>query len=105
MAERNREDEEGLSTDEGVHPHSGTRIGTDPGHGAAVDISGGPGGNTGWGALPKGMGTDDDSDGRAKDETGGDDAAPEASEPRIGAEHGQLADSGVSTGPVGHGNG
>ena len=100
MAEQDREDEAGLSTDEGVHPHSGTRIGTDPGHGAAVDISGGPGGSTGSGAWPKGMGTSDDTDGRAASETGGGDAAPEASEPRIGAEHGQLADSGVSTGSV-----
>jgi hypothetical protein len=104
MTERNHEDEEGLSTDEGIHPHSGTRIGTDPGHGAAVDISGGPGGSTGAGAWPKGMGTSDDSEGRVRAETGGDSAAPEASEPQIGAEHGQLADSGVSTGPVGHGN-
>ena len=30
-------DEERLSTDEGIHPHIGTRIGTDPGHGAAVE--------------------------------------------------------------------
>ncbi len=105
MAERNREDEERLSTDDGIRPHSGTRIGTDPGHGAAVDISGGPGGSTGAGAWPKGMGTSDDTDGRAAAETGGEDAAPGASEPRIGAEHGQLADSGVSTGPVGHSNG
>ena len=105
MAEQGREDEAGLSTDEGIHPHSGTRIGTDPGHGAAVDISGGPGGSTGAGAWPKDMGTSDDTDGRAAAETGRGDATPEASEPRIGAEHGQLADSGVSTGPVGHGDG
>ncbi len=105
MTEQDREDEESLSTDHGIHPHSGTRIGTDPGHGAAVDISGGPGGSTGAGAWPQGMGTSDDSEGRAGAETGDDDAALEASEPRIGAEHGQLADSGVSTGPVGHGDG
>jgi hypothetical protein len=105
MAEQNSEDEERLSTDDGIRPHSGTRIGTDPGHGAAVDISGGPGGSTGWGAFPKGMGTNDESEGRARNETGGDDATAEASKPRIGAEHGQLADSGVSTGPVGHGDG
>jgi hypothetical protein len=105
MAEQDREDEEHLSTDDGIRPHSGTRIGTDPGHGAAVDISGGPGGSTGSGAWPKGMGTSDDTDGLAAAETGSDDATSEASEPRIGAEHGQLADSGVSTGPVGHGNG
>ena len=94
-----------MSTDNGIRPHSGTHIGTDPGHGAAVDISGGPDGSTGWGALLKGTGTNDESKGRARNETGGDATAPEASEPRIGAEHGQLADSGVSTGPVGHGNG
>jgi hypothetical protein len=103
VAERNREDEERLSTDDGIRPHSRTRIGTDPGHGAAVDISGGPGGSTGSGAWPKGMGTSDVSE--ALNEANGDDAAPESSKPRIGAEHGQLADSGVSTGPVGHGNG
>jgi hypothetical protein len=51
------------------------------------------------------MGTSDDPDGRAAAETGGDDAEPESSEPRIGTEHGQLADSGVSTGSVGHGDG
>jgi hypothetical protein len=59
MGEQDREDKAGLSTDEGIHPHSGTRIGTDPGHGAAVDISGGPGGSTGAGAWPKDMGTSD----------------------------------------------
>ena len=92
MAERNREDEERLSTDDGIRPHSGTRIGTDPGRGAAVDISGGPGSSTGWGAWPKGMGTTDDAP-----------ASQEESEiagERIGARRGQLADSGISTGPV-----
>jgi hypothetical protein len=105
MAEQTSEDEERLSTDDGIRPHSGTRIGTAPGHGAAVDISGGPGGSTGWGAFPRGMGTNDESEGRARNETGGDDATSEASKPRIGADQGQLADSGVSTGPVGHGDG
>ena len=84
MTEQDREDEEGLSTDEGARPHSGTRIGTAPGHGAAVDISGGPGGGTGWGAWPEGMGTSGDADGRSGAETGGDDTASEASGERIG---------------------
>lgn len=47
MTERDRDEEDRLSTEEGVRPHVGTRIGTDPGHGAAVDISGGPGGGSG----------------------------------------------------------
>ncbi len=101
MTEQDRDDEERLSTDEGVHPEIGTRIGTAPGHGAAVDISGGPGQGTGWGAWPKGMGTDDDAPGRTVEESGDDDAGTHPGATRVGAEHGELADSGVSTGPVG----
>ncbi len=100
MTERDRDDETRLSTDDGVRPHAGTRIGTDPGHGAAVDISGGAGGSTGWGAWPKGMGTSDEPADAAPVDSGDDDADTDAGEPRIGARHGQLADSGVNTGPV-----
>ncbi len=56
MTEQDREDEERLSTDEGVRPEFGTRIGTAPGHGAAVDISGGPGGRHRLGSLAQGHG-------------------------------------------------
>ncbi len=100
MTEQDRDDEAGLSTDEAIRPEFGTRIGTDPGHGAAVDISGGPGGATGWGAWPKGMGTSDDAPGRASAEPSDDDGETHAGETRIGARHGELADSGVNTGPV-----
>jgi len=100
MTERDRDDEARLSTDDGVHPHVGTRIGTDPGHGAAADISGGAGGGTGWGAWPKGAGTSDEAADGARVESGGDDADTDEGEARIGSRHGQLADSGVSTGPV-----
>ncbi|MBW3632027.1 MAG: hypothetical protein KY456_03260 [Chloroflexi bacterium] len=105
MTEHDRDDEARLSTDEGVRPHFGTRIGTDPGHGAAVDISGGPGGATGWGAWPKGMGTSDDAADQASGETGDDDEDTHPGATRVGARHGELADSGVSTGPVGHSDG
>jgi hypothetical protein len=100
MPEQDHEDEERLSTDEGVRPEFGTRIGTAPGHGAAVDISGGPGGATGWGAWPKGTGTSDDAPGHTSAESSDDDGDAHAGETRVGARHGELADSGVSTGPV-----
>ena len=100
MTERDRDDETRLSTDDGVHPHAGTRIGTAPGHGAAVDISGGPGGGTGWGAWPTGEGTSDEPADRAGAASGDGDADADAGEPGIGSRHGEIADSGVNTGPV-----
>ena len=76
MTERDRDDER-LSTDEGVHPDSETRIGAVPGEDDPVNISGYPGGSTGWGAWPEGMGTHDDAPDQPDDETGttGEDAA------------------------------
>ena len=47
MTEQDRDDEERLSTDEGVHPEFGTRIGGVPGNSGGADISGGPGQGTG----------------------------------------------------------
>ncbi len=88
MTERDRDDE-GLSTDEGIHPEFGTRIGGVPGNSGGADISGGPGGATGWGAWPKGMGTTDDAPASIEE--------PEIEGDRIGARRGQLTDS---TGPV-----
>ena len=89
MTERDRYDDEGLSTDEGVHPEFGTRIGGVPGNSGGADISGGPGGSTGWGAWPKDMGTTDDAP-ASKEER-------EIAGERIGSRRGQHADS---TGPV-----
>jgi len=101
MAERDQDDDARLSTDDGVRPHFGTRIGTEPGQSGGADISGSPGGGTGWGSLPEGMGTHDDSPGRASAETGSKGTDDDTGEERIGSRHGQLADSGVNTGPVG----
>ena len=47
------------------------------------------------------MGTGDDAAREASGETGDDDAGTHPGATRVGAEHGELADSGVSTGPVG----
>jgi hypothetical protein len=60
VTERDRDDDDELSTDRGVHLEEDFRIGSVPGHTGTVDISGGPGGSTGWGAWPKGEGTHDD---------------------------------------------
>lgn len=104
MSDRDRERElvpdpdTGLSTDVGEHPEVGTRIGAVPGHGADVDISGYPGGGTGAGAWPDDMGTSDDAPSSA--ERRRTDAESEEDEEQIGARHGQIADSGVNTGPV-----
>lgn len=100
MTERDRDDEARLSTDDGIRLEVGTRIGTDPGHGAAVDISGGVGGSTGWGAWPKGVGTSDEPADGMRVASGDDDADTDEGEARVGSHHGQLADSGVNTGPV-----
>ena len=101
MTDRDQDDDARLSTDDGVRPHSGTRIGTEPGQSGGADISGSPGSGTGWGSLPEGMGTHDDSPGRASAQTDAEDEDNDAGEPRVGSRHGQLADSGVNTGPVG----
>lgn len=61
MSERIRGGDSSLSTDVGAHPDDLDTIGSVPGHGAEVDISGYPGGSTGWGAWPEGMGTSDDT--------------------------------------------
>ena len=98
MTDRDRDDEERLSTDDAVHPEIGTRIGGVPGNSAGADISGGPGGSTGWGAWPAGMGTGDDAPDQPDAETPDEDDRPRQN--RIGARHGQIADSGVSTGAV-----
>jgi hypothetical protein len=95
MTERVQDEDAGLSTDDGIRPHFGTRIGTEPGQSGGADISGSPGGGTGWGSLPAEMGTQDDSPGRASPDRGSN------GEERIGSRHGELADSGVNTGPVG----
>jgi hypothetical protein len=92
MSDRDTRDETRLSTDVGTHLDR-LRIGSIPGQSDEVDISGNPGDGTGWGAWPKGQGTSEHA------ETPDHDEVP--SEERIGAEHGQLADSGVNTGPVG----
>ncbi len=97
MTDRGRDDEERLSTDEGVRPEIGTRIGAVPGEDDPVNISGFPGGATGWGAWPEGMGTHDDAPDQPRDE----DEDAGAEDQRIGARRGQIADSGVNTGPVG----
>jgi hypothetical protein len=102
MAERDQDHEAGLSTDDGIRPHFGTRIGTEPGQSGGADFSGSPGSGTGWGSLPEGMGTHDDSPGLAGAEAAGtEEIHGDAGEPRIGSRHGQVADSGVNTGPVG----
>lgn len=94
MSERDHDDER-LSTDDAIHPETGTRIGAVPGEDDPVDISGFPGGSTGHGAWPEGMGTHDDApDSMEKREL------DEAGE-QTGARRGQIADSGVNTGPVG----
>jgi hypothetical protein len=97
MSDRDTPDESGLSTDVGVHLDR-LRIGSIPGEGSEVDISGNPGDGTGWGAWPQGQGTSESRE-EGRDTTPDTDQA--SSEKRIGAEHGQLADSGVTTGPVG----
>ena len=89
MTERDGGDDEGLSTDVGNHPEFGTRIGGVPGNSGGADISGGPGGGTGWGAWPTGMGTTDDAPASREE--------PEIEGERIGARRGQGADR---TGPV-----
>src|SRR5215212_3711389 len=101
MTERDEDDDARLSTDDGVRPHFGTRIGTEPGQSGGADISGSPSGGTGWGSLPEGMGTHDDSPGRRKAESGSEEEGDDTGGERIGSRHGQLADSGVNTGPVG----
>ena len=93
MTERDREDDR-LSTDDAVHPESETRIGAVPGEDDPVNISGYPGGATGWGAWPEGEGTHDDApDGLEKRQL------DEAGE-QTGAHRGQTADSGANSGPV-----
>ena len=102
MSDRDQEDDASLSTDYGIRQHFGTRIGTEPGQSAGADISGSPGSGTGWGSLPEGMGTDDDSPGLAGAEaTGAGEEDNDAGKPRMGSRHGEVADSGVNTGPVG----
>ena len=101
MTERDEDDDARLSTDDGIRPHFGTRIGTEPGQSGGANISGSPGGGTGWGSLPTRMGTHDDSPGRASAETRSNKENDDAGEERIGSRHGQIADSGVNTGPVG----
>lgn len=96
MSERDRDDER-LSTDDAIHPDAETRIGAVPGEDDPVDISGFPGGATGFGAWPEGMGTHDDNPDRPDAE----DRETGLGGNRIGARHGQIADSGVDTGPVG----
>ncbi len=65
MTERIRGGDSSLSTDVGSHPDDLDTIGSVPGHGAEVDISGYPDGGTGWGAWPEGMGTNDEPPDRA----------------------------------------
>ena len=101
MTERDEDDDARLSTDDGIRPHFGTRIGTEPGQSGGADISGSPGGGTGWSSLPAGIGTHGDSPGRASAETGSKEEDDDAGEERIGSRHGQLDDSGVNTRPVG----
>ena len=101
MTERDQDDDAALSTDDGIRPHFGTRIGTEPGASGGADISGSPGGGTGWGSLPEGMGTHDDSPGQAGPERSSQEEDVDAGEERIGSRYGELADSGVNTGPVG----
>ena len=102
MSDRDQGDDASLSTDNGIRQHFGTRIGTEPGQSGGADISGAPGGGTGWGSLPEGMGTHDDSPGRAGAEAAGaEEEGNDAGEPRIGSRRGEVADSGVNTGAVG----
>ena len=70
MIEGDQGDDARLSTDDGIRPHFGTRIGTEPGQSGGADISGSPGSGTGWGSLPEGMGTHDDSPGQRSAESG-----------------------------------
>jgi hypothetical protein len=95
ITERDRDDER-LSTDDAVHPEFGTRIGAVPGADDPVDTSGDPGEGTRYGAWPEGMGTYDDASDRPDEDQ---EAAPGGN--HIGARHGQIAGSGVNTGPVG----
>jgi hypothetical protein len=102
MTDRDQDDDARLSTDDGIRQHFGTRIGTEPGRSGGADISGASGGATGWGSLPEGMGTHDDSPGLAGAEAASaDEENDDAGQPRMGSLHGQVADSGVNTGPVG----
>src|SRR3954447_3043047 len=102
MAERDQDDEAGLRTDDGIRSHFETRIGTEPGQSGGADINGSPGSGTGWGSLPEGMGAHDDSPGLAGAEAAGtEENDRHAGDPRIGSRQGQLADSGVNTGPMG----
>jgi hypothetical protein len=101
MSDRDQDDDAGLSTDNGIRQHFGTGIGTEPGQSGGADISGAPGGGTGWSSLPEGIGTHDDSPGRAGAEAAGaEEERNDAGEPRIGSRHGEVADRGVNTGPV-----
>lgn len=94
MADRHRANSEGSSTDDAIDLDGETSIGAVPGTEVEPDISGFPGGATGFGAWPEGEGTRDDAPGsldkRERDEEG----------EQIGARHGQIADSGVNSGPV-----
>jgi hypothetical protein len=102
MSDRDQDDDAGLSTDNGIRQHFGTRIGTEPGQSGGADISGAPGGGTGWGSLPEGTGTHDDSPGLAGAEAAdAEEGEAGAGKPRMGSSHGEVADSGVNTGPVG----
>ena len=101
MTERDQDDDVRLSTDDGIRPHFGTRIGTEPGQSGGADISGSPGGGTGWGSLPEGMGTRDDSPGLPGTEAIAEEENNDAGKPKMGSRHGEVADSGVNTGPVG----
>jgi hypothetical protein len=101
MTDRDQDDDAGLSTDNGIRPHFGTRIGTEPGQSGGADISGSPGSGTGWGSLPEGMGTHDDSPGLGGTEAAAEEENNDGGKPRMGSRHGEVADSGVNTEPVG----
>jgi hypothetical protein len=101
MTERDQDDDVRLSTDDGIRPHFGTRIGTEPGQSGGADISGSPGGGTGWGSLSEGMGTRDDSPGLPGIEAAAEEENNDSGKPRMGSRRGEVADSGVNTGPVG----
>ena len=87
MHERENDASTDFGTELVLDPGAGTRIGSVPGQAAEVDISGYPGGGTGWGAWPDGMGTSEEMAGQARAEINDDDADTDAGEERIGARH------------------
>ena len=101
MTARDQDDDASLSTDNGIRPHFGTRIDTEPGQSGGADISGSPGSGTGWGSLPEAMGTGDDSPGLPGTEAAAEEENNDAGMPMMGSRHGEVADSGVNTGPAG----